>query len=169
MRRLALILSLASLLSAQAAPPAPSSPPRVEFTVSQDLVRRVTQGERTVEQFARGVKLVVPGDLLREEISVRNVSGGVLRDVSVGMPVPRGTLFGGGATANAARWRVEYSADDGRTYSATPKRRVTVSENGRTVTREVAAPVSEYTHVRWVLSELRAEETLKFSFRVRVK
>ncbi|MEF2278993.1 hypothetical protein V3W47_11855 [Deinococcus sp. YIM 134068] len=169
MRRLALPFVFASLLPAQAAPPAPSSPPRVEFTVSQDLVRRVTQGDRVAEQFVQGVKLVVPGDLLREEVGVRNVSGGVLRDVSVGMPVPRGTFFGGGATATTGRWRVEYSADDGRTYSATPKRRVTVSENGLSVTREVAAPVSEYTHVRWVLSELRAEETLKFSYRVRVK
>lgn len=160
---------LSTVLPAQAAPPPPASPPRVEFTLTQDLVRRVTQAGRTVEQFTQGVKLVVPGDLLREEIGVRNVSGGVLRDVSVGMPVPRGTVYSGGATANTGRWRVEYSADDGRSYSAVPKRRVTVTANGQSVTREVAAPMGEYTHVRWVVNELRAGETLKFSFRVRVK
>lgn len=172
MKRVA-ILTLACLLPpsaawGQAPQPTPAKP-RVQFTLTQDLVRRTQQDGATVEQIVQGVRTVVPGDLLREQISVRNVSGGVLRRVFVGSPVPRGTEFMGEVTANTGRWRVEYSIDGGQTFGAAPRRTVTVSENGQIVTREVIAPVSTYTNVRWTVAELRPGETLTFAFRVRVK
>ncbi|BDP42740.1 hypothetical protein DAETH_27090 [Deinococcus aetherius] len=166
-------LTLACLLASPGAwaqsPPISTTQPRVQFTLTQDLVRRVQQGGQDVEQIVPNVKTVVPGDLLREQISVKNVGGETLRRVFVGSPVPRGTEFVGEVTANTSRWRVEYSIDDGRTYNAAPRRTVTVSENGQTVTREVIAPVSTYTHVRWTVGELGPGKTLKFAFRVRVK
>ncbi|WP_216321270.1 hypothetical protein [Deinococcus aestuarii] len=168
-----LVLALACLLPAPAAraetSPAPTARPRVQFTLTQDLVRRVQQGGQAVEQMVPNVKTVVPGDLLREQVSVSNVGGERVRRVFVGVPVPRGTEFMGEVTANTNRWRVEYSIDGGRTFSAAPRRAVTISENGQTVTREAVALVSTYTHVRWTVGELRRGETLKFAFRVRVK
>lgn len=142
---------------------------QVSFVLRQDLIRQTSAGGQLTEEVVPAPKSVLPGDLLREEVTVRNVSGRALSPVKVSVPVPTGTTFAGTATPAGPRWTLTYSADGGKTYALNPKYAITVTENGQTVTRTVVAPPSAYTNVRWTVSTLKLDEPLKLSFRVKVK
>ena len=142
---------------------------QISFVLSQDLVRRTVVDGKAVEEVVATPKTVMPGDVLREEISFKNVSGKPLNRIHVSVPVPSGTEYAGSATPTNERWNLFFSADGGKTYAAQPQQKVTVTENGQAVTKRVAAPASAYTHVRWTVAQLKSDESLKLSFRVKVK
>ncbi|GGR99584.1 hypothetical protein [Deinococcus sedimenti] len=163
MKRLILPLLLLTAASAQ-------SSPNVTFTLTQDLVKRSTDSSgKTVETIIDSPKTVLPGDVLREQVTLRNVSGRRLGQLNVNVPIPRGTEFSVLTTPATDRWTVSYSIDGGKTFSAQPRRTVTTTENGQSVTRQQPAPPTTYTNVRWTLTSMNPDETLKFSFRVKVK
>ncbi|GGO27616.1 hypothetical protein [Deinococcus humi] len=163
-------LGLAGLTLAQSAPgPAPVIRNGVSFVMAQDLVKVSLQGGKRVEQFIQSPRAVQSGDILREEITVRNVRGKAIAQVTVGVPIPRETVLSGGVTPDSARWTVAYSVDGGRTYSPKPTRGVTVTENGTGITRQQPAPPETYTNVRWTVTDLKKDETVKLGFRVRVR
>ena len=172
-RRAALGAALALLTpgllpgGAATAPARAAASPALRFVMTQTLVRPAQAGG--MDSYVPSPASVVPGDLLREEIAVTNVSGAALRGVLVAVPVPGGTAYAGSATPAASGWTLQFSDDRGRTYAARPGRSVSTAENGRTVSRQVVAPPETYTHVRWTVATLRPGETLKFSFRVRVR
>ncbi len=162
--------ALTGLTLAQSAPgPAPVIRNGVSFVMVQALVRISPQGGRRVEQFIQSPRAVQSGDILREEITVRNVRGKAIAQVTVGIPIPRETVLSGGVTPDSARWQVAYSVDGGRTYSPKPTQGIAVTENGRSITRQQPAPPETYTNVRWTVTDLKKDETIKLSFRVRVK
>lgn len=173
-RRAALGAALALLIpgllpgGAATAPARAAASPALRFVMTQTLVRPAAAGA-SADSYVPSPASVVPGDLLREEIAVTNVSGAALRGVLVAVPVPGGTAYAGSATPAASGWTLQFSDDRGRTYAARPGRSVSTAENGKTVSRQVAAPPETYTHVRWTVATLRPGETLKFSFRVRVR
>lgn len=173
MKRLITPLFLAlTLAQAQQATPSaqPATPQNVTFTLTQDLVRRSADSSgKVTETIVESPKTVLPGDILREEVTLKNVSGRRLGQLNVNVPVPRGTEFSVLTTPANDRWKVTYSTDSGKTFSAQPTRTVTTTENGQRVTRTVPAPPSSYTNVRWTLTGMTPDETLKFSFRVKVK
>jgi len=154
--------------TAQAAQTVIQAAAAVKVTLAQDQIKATTVDGKTVENVIASPKTVLPGDVLREEVTVVNVSGKVVRNPVISVPVPKGTVYAGSATPSGERWNTQYSTDLGKSYAATPMKTVTVTENGKSVTRQVAAPVTEYTNVRWVIAQLAAEESLKLSFRVRV-
>ena len=137
--------------------------------MAQALVRVSVQGGMRVEEFIQSPRAVQSGDILREAITVQNVRGKAIARVTVGIAVPRETVFSGGVTPDHARWTVAYSVNGGRSYSPRPTREVTVTENGKTVIRSQPAPPESYTNVRWTVTDLKKDETIKLSFRVRVK
>ncbi|MHA0042367.1 hypothetical protein [Deinococcus sp. PEB2-63] len=164
------LLFALTLAQAQQAPAAPTAPQNVTFTLTQDLVKRSADSSgRVTETIIAAPRTVLPGDILREEVTLRNVSGRRLGQLNVTVPVPRGTEFSVLTTPAGERWTVTYSTDSGKTFSAQPRRTVTITENGRQVTRQVPVPTSSYTTVRWTVTSLSPDETLKFSFRVKVK
>ena len=158
--------TLPAARTAQAAQTATQAAAAVKVTLAQDQIKAATVDGKTVENVIASPKTVLPGDVLREEVTVVNVSGKVVRNPVISVPVPKGTVYAGSATPSGERWNTQYSTDLGKSYAATPMK--TVTENGKSVTRQVAAPVTEYTNVRWVIAQLAAEESLKLSFRVRV-
>ncbi|MFB9991422.1 hypothetical protein ACFFLM_05475 [Deinococcus oregonensis] len=162
-----LLLGLTVVAGAQASSGTVSQ--AIKFVLAQDLIKSTTVDGKTTEQVVLGPKTVLPNDILREEVTVTNVSGKTLNQVFVGIPVPKGTEFSGQATPSTDRWKLLYSIDNGKTYAATPTRTVTVTENGKSVTKVVAAPVNTYTNVRWTLATLKKDESLKLSFRVKIK
>ncbi|WP_343757573.1 hypothetical protein [Deinococcus depolymerans] len=141
----------------------------MKFTLNQDLVRRTVTNGKTTETLVENPKTVLPGDLLREQVTLVNTSDRRVAQLLVNVPVPRGTEFAELTTPNTDRWKVQYSVDGGKAFSASPTRTVTVTENGRSVTRQVPAPPSAYTNVRWTVTNINPDETLKLSFRVKVK
>ncbi|GGL17072.1 hypothetical protein [Deinococcus radiotolerans] len=165
MKRLTLPILLLTAAHGQS-----SAPANVTFTLTQDLIKRSTDSSgATTETVIESPKTVLPGDLLREQVTLRNVSGRRLGALNVNLPVPRGTEFSVLTTPAGDRWTVSYSIDGGKTFSAQPRRRVTTTEGGQSVTRDVPAPTSSYTNVRWTVSSMQVNETLKFSIRVKVK
>lgn len=141
---------------------------QVRALLRQDLIKSSPENGKVVEIVLPDPKAVMPGDILREETTVTNNSGKMLKNVQVTVPIPQGTEFSGQASINS-RWLLLYSADQGKTYSALPTRTVSVTENGKTLTKQVTVPTSAYTNVRWVVTQLKPDESLKLSFRVKVK
>ncbi|GGJ85539.1 hypothetical protein [Deinococcus aquiradiocola] len=170
MKKLMTIVVLLGSASAQTATPAKTTPatPPVKVSLAQDGIKTATVNGKAVETVVPSPKTVLPGDVLREEVTVTNVSTKVVRNSVISVPVPKGTVYAGNATPTGDRWNTVYSIDGGKTFTATPMKTVTVTENGKSVTKQVAAPANEYTNVRWVIAQLAADESLKLSFRVRV-
>lgn len=157
-------LTAFTLATAQAPRPGP-----VSLVLSQQLVTVEQQEGRRVERRRPAPPTVRPGDVLTQELRVTNTGRLAQRALAPTVPVPNGTRYGGGATT-APELRTQYSADGGRTYGEAPLRRtVTVTENGRRVTREVVIPEAEYTHVRWLVPVLASGASLDLSFRVQVR
>jgi len=91
---------------------------------------------------------VLPGDVLRYQLRFTNQNPGDVRGVVFTNPVPAGLRYvDGSAGADRQDVTVEYSADGGKTFAATPM--VTEVVNGKRV-QKPASP-AQYTHVRWTV------------------
>ncbi|MCD0165709.1 hypothetical protein [Deinococcus sp. 12RED42] len=141
----------------------------LNLDLSMSLVRSVKVDGKVTEQFSPSPKNVQPGDLISQVVNVRNTGGKVLKNVPVTLPVPKNTVYMA-PEKDMSVARTEYSIDGGKTFAAAPlKKKVTVTENGKTVTREVEVKPNEYTAVRWTISEISANQTLKLGYRVQVR
>lgn len=130
----------AAVLIAAAASRADAAPHLV-LTKSVALVERVNGAERLVPS-ARAV--VPPGGRLRITIVAANDGDRPAQSVVVREAIERDQQFVSASAAPAEH--VEYSVDDGKTWSAAPLVRAQ-TPNG-TVERKAAA--AEYTALRWV-------------------
>ena len=142
----------------------------LKLTLTQDLIRSVTQNGKTVEERISSPSGILPGAVLQEEVTAQNIAGRALGSFNLDVPLPPGTQFLGAATPSGARWRTQFTAPCGGKPLAYAEAPLSCTElvNGKSVTRQVKP--SEYSNtVRWVVSEMKVGETLKFGFRVRVK
>ena len=165
-----LIISAAVLggfAAAQGSTP-PVKPALVKVSLTQDQIKTATVDGKSVDTVIPSPKSVLPGDILREEVTATNVSGKLVKSPTISVPVPKGTTFAGSATPGNDRWSTQYSIDLGKTYAASPMKTVITAENGKSVTKQVAALPTEYTNVRWVIGTLNVDEALKLSFLVKV-
>ncbi len=164
LRRLGLVLGalLASLAAAQSAP----APSPLKVTLTQDLIRSVTQEGKLVEERVSAPSAVLPGAVLLEEVSVQNTSARALSSVRISVPVPKGTRYGGAVTPSAEQWDTQFTALCGGKALAFAKAPLSCTEvvSGKSVTRDISP--SEYTQVRWLLRSIGPGEKLKLSFRV---
>ncbi|WP_424950612.1 hypothetical protein [Deinococcus sp.] len=179
MKKLMTIMALMGTMAAAQQTPATATPAAtpakptqaasaVRVTLAQDQIKTATVDGKATETVTLAPKTVLPGDVLREEVTVANVAGKVVKSPVISVPVPKGTVYSGNATPSGDRWNTQYSVDNGKSYAVTPMKTVTVTENGKSVTKQVAAAPAEYTNVRWVIGQLGVDESLKLSFRVRV-
>lgn len=138
----------------------------LSLDLSLALVRAVPGA---AERLTPSPKSVTPGDVISQVVTVRNSGAVALRNVPVKLPVPASTTYLAPERGmNVAR--TEYSIDGGRTFAPAPlKKTVTVTENGRSVKKEVEVRPSEYTAVRWVVAQVPAGQSLKLGYRVQVK
>lgn len=157
------------LLALPGAALARSASPLV-LDLSQALLQTVTVNGKATEKRTPNPRAARPGDTLVQTLTARNVSGRPLTNVALRLPVPAGTVYlaPDGSTPNGIR--TEYSIDGGKTFAPAPlKRKVTVTENGKAVTKEVEVRPSEYNAVRWTIATLPAGAEQKLGFRVQVK
>ncbi|WP_309570695.1 hypothetical protein [Deinococcus sp.] len=152
--------------SASAAPTAVKQ--NVKYTTTQKLVKVTTANGKRSETLVNSPLTVVRGDILVENVTVQNVGARTLPQVAVSMPMPDSTSFTGVATAATGRITLLYSTDGGRNYTATPQHVSSMTENGKTVLKKTAAPMTEVTNVRWIIRTLVKGETLNLSYRVSV-
>lgn len=158
-----LLLVLLGTALAQSASP-------LVLTLTQSLIQTVQVGGKAAEKRTPGHTKVRPGELLAQTVTARNVSARPLANVAVKLPVPAGMVYVAPDGAAHAGVRTEYSIDGGKTFAPAPlKKKVTVTENGKAVTREVEVKPNEYDAVRWTLAALPAGTEKTLGFRVQVK
>ncbi|MDO4262684.1 MAG: hypothetical protein Q4C67_00630 [Deinococcus sp.] len=147
-----------------------TQPNPVQLVLNDFLVTSVRgAGGEVAERLNPDASRVRPGDMIQYDLDAKNVSRTPLTNVRPSLPVPAGTVFvaSSGGTGNVV---TEYSFDGGKTFGKAPLfRNVTVTENGKAVTRRVQVQPSEYTNVRWNVGTLAAGQTHKMTLRVRVR
>ena len=162
----AVLVLLSGSVLAQAAAPSKAGP--LSLTLSQALVKSVTENGKSSEKLLPAPKAVLPGAVLEQAITATNTVEKDLGNVVVNLPVPNGMTYLS-AFAPAAATQTLFSFDGGLTFGAAPlMKTIAVTENGQLVQKRVEVKPSEYTNVRWVLPTLAAGEALKLGFRVRV-
>lgn len=154
--------ALAQTVSSQTASP-------LSLNLVMSVVKSVTVDGKATEQFLPSPKTVLPGDVISQVVTVRNTSSKVMKNLPVKLPVPKNTAYlAPEKDLNVAR--TEYSIDGGKTFAAAPlKKTITVTENGKTVQKEVEVKPNEYNAVRWIISEINPGQSMKFGYRVLVK
>jgi len=157
-----LLLALVGTALAQS-----TSPLVLDYT--QSLVRNVTANGKTTEQRTPNYTRVRLGDLLAQNLVARNVSNRTLKNLVLRLPVPNSMVYVAPDGTLPAGVRAEYSVDRGKTFSTAPLKTVTVTENGKSVTKQVEAKPNEYQAVRWVIGSLPAGTELRVGFRAQVK
>ncbi|WP_221089324.1 hypothetical protein [Deinococcus aquaedulcis] len=156
------LLTLTGLALAQSAVPV-----RLDLTLS--LVRSVKVDGKATEQLTPNPGAVLPGQVLSQVVTARNTGTTALKNVPITLPVPKNTFYLAPEQGLSGA-RAEYSFDGGKTFGSAPlKKTVTVTENGKTVRKEVEVKPSEYTTVRWTVAELGAKQALKLGYRIQVK
>ncbi len=121
---------------------------------------------------------VSPGDVLEWRLRAVNTSGQRLQNVALVIPIPPQTYYLEGTAAPLKIKRgkqevvvlPEFSYDGGKHYGRPPLyKEVTVEENGKKVVKKVPVAPEEYTHARWVLSEMDPEQAVEVFLRTRVR
>lgn len=141
----------------------------LSLSLQQSLVRQSTVGGKVTEQFVANPKGVQPGAVVSQVVTALNTGDKTLKSVNVSLPIPKGTHYlGPERTLNT--YPTQYSIDGGKTFASAPlKRKVTLNENGKSVTKEVEVKPSEYTAVRWTIPEVAVGASQRVGFRVQVR
>lgn len=130
---------------------APSAQPA--FTIA---VQNRTAADEAARGAARPDTTVRPGDVLRYTLRFDNATERALANVQLSNALPGALeLVAGTTRASRPDARLEFSADGGKNFSATPMMDVVVE--GRTARRPV--PPAQYTHVRWTVAGAVAPRT----------
>ncbi|THF85032.1 hypothetical protein E7T09_18500 [Deinococcus sp. KSM4-11] len=131
-------------------------------------VHSVQADGKTTEQLVPNPGNVLPGDVLSQVVTVKNTGTKAVMNLPVTLPVPKNTFYMA-PEAGLPVTRTEYSID-GKTFAPAPlMKSVTVTENGKSVTKQVEVKPGEYTAVRWYVAELGAQATVKLGYRIQVK
>lgn len=158
-----LLLVLSGVALAQGTSP-------LSLLYDQVLVQSVTRDGKTAEKRTPAFTKVRPGDVLAQTVTARNVGRVALPNLRVQLPVPANMVYLAPDGPTPEGVRTEYSIDGGKTFAPAPlKKTVTVTENGKAVTREVEVKPNEYQAVRWTIGTLGAGTEKTLGFRVQVK
>lgn len=140
----------------------------IALKLTMYAVRTVQVDGKTTEQLTANPGNVLPGDVVSQVVTVSNSGERAVTNLPVTLPVPKNTVYMAPEAGMGAA-RVEYSTD-GKTFAAAPlTKTVTVTENGRSVTKVVEVKPSEYVSVRWTVPTLAARQSTKLGYRIQVK
>lgn len=163
---LLLLLATAPLAPVAAQRPAAARPssatasPLVITAANRTAAADAERGRRRADDKVRA------GDVVRYALVFTNRQASRVKDVVIHNPIPAQLRYvAGSARASRPDARLEFSTDNGRSWSARPME--TVLEDGRQVQRPVAP--DRYTDVRWVVTgwiEPRASLTAEYEARL---
>lgn len=140
------LVALALIAAARVEAQAPATTPQPALTIA---VQNRTAAQDAARGTARRDSTVRPGDLLHYTLTFVNSTERALRNVQLMNPLPKGIeLVAGTVKASRPDAQAEFSADGGKTFSATPT--IAVVVDGKTERRPV--PPAQYTHVRWTVN-----------------
>ena len=140
------------------------------FSASQPLKLK-TKGFLVVNEIVGGKKRevlkplpekVYPKDIIEYQITVKNTSKSVLKNVEIKAQIPKSTVY----VEHSANGNPLFSIDGGKTFSPEPVK-YKVVENGKEV-EKVATP-DMYTNVMWKIPQLLPNTSKVLKYRVQVK
>ncbi len=140
--------------------------PDVKITVEAKQQIVVEKDGKKVVKLVEA-KDVQPGDVVIYQLHYRNDGDTAAKNAVLVNPIPNntryidGSAFGAGAT-------IEYSIDGGKHYKQPSLLTYTVDLGDGKTEERVASP-EQYTHIRWVVSEIPAGKSGMASFQVRVQ
>ncbi len=128
---------------------------------------------RTVEKLEAALD-ASPGQVVEYQLTAQNTTDNPLRQVALIIPIPASTAYQALSAlplqSGSTLVTPEFSYDGGKSYGKPPlKRKVRVVENGKEVEKEVEVKPEEYTHARWVLPELGANQSVLLKLRTVVR
>ena len=155
---LALLLALPLSAGAQQADPAQ---PLVMTVLNRTAAADAQAGNERADETAR------PGDVLRYRVTFTNRTEGPVQGVVLSNPIPSTlALVGGSVRSSREDVLVEYSVDNGRTWSAEPMEEVRV--DGRRVRRPI--PPERFTNVCWIVQgSIQPRDTVTADYDTRVR
>ncbi len=110
---------------------------------------------------------VKPGQVIEYALVYGNVTDGNLSDVNILGPIPEGTVYMAGTAVIIDKITPRFSIDGGVLFKPEPVL-YTVKQDDGTELERVATP-DMYTHVRWTVENLLAQQKLTLKYRVKVK
>jgi len=134
-------------------------------TISEvEITRTNAEGKKEVKRIDASMKSVAPGETVIYTNSYTYSGDKPATDVVIKNPIPEHMLYVEG-TAEGTGTKIEFSVDQGKTFAAADKLRVTTPDGKK---RRAAA--SDYTHIRWTIEKpLKKGAKGSVSFRAKVK
>lgn len=145
----------------------------VKLDLKAFRVVTVQESGKTLEKLEPALD-VKPGQVVEYRLEASNTTDRTLSRVALTIPVPKDTYYQA-LSAQPLKYAgslivPEFSFDLGQSFGKAPlKRKVKVSENGQEVEKEVEVQPEEYTHVRWVIPQFGAKETVVLTLRTVVR
>ncbi len=146
---------------------------RLELS-SYRVVQTTNEKGEKAEAFLPAVS-AAPGEVLEWRLRAANLSKKVLHDVSLVIPIPKGTRYLPGSAAelhldDEIKVRPEFSFDGGATFAYPPLfKKVIVEENGIKKEKRQEVKPEEYTHARWLLPALAPGQIVNVRLRTVVR
>jgi len=109
---------------------------------------------------------VKPGQVIEYALNYGNVTDGNLTDVKIVGPIPAGTVYLAGTAVVRDEIVPNFSIDGGVIYKPEPVL-YTVKQDDGTEVERLATP-DMYTHVRWTIKNLLAQQKIILNYRVKV-
>lgn len=144
---------------------APPIGPRIEITISDELVLR-PGGTRTAVRDSSGNLITRPGDVIQYTLIAVNNGTGPAHEVELVDPIPAGTEYALDSAVGEGM-AVSYSIDEGHLYQFPPVVYDFRLPDGTFEKRP--APAGMYTHVKWLVTQhIPPGGSVTASLRVRV-
>jgi uncharacterized repeat protein (TIGR01451 family) len=105
---------------------------------------------------------VKPGHVVEYQATYTNTASRSFRNLQATVPIPASLEY----VPDSSKPAIAQASLDGKTFSAVPLMRKTVTANGQQKTE--AVPYREYRFLRWNIGELGAKQTVVVSARARV-
>lgn len=129
-------------------PPAPARAQEAPAALVIEAINLTASAEGRAQESDRDSAPSRPGDVIEYQLLFTNTGTSEVRDVVLDDPIPAGLVYlGGSAGSDWTDVRIEFSIDDGVTYSTSPEIEVEVAG----VVERRPAPPEHYTHIRWTM------------------
>ncbi len=137
---------------------------KVAMTAEKEIAV-VESGQTVVKRIAADT--VESGQTIFYTLTVTNSGDEKATNVVLNNPVPEGTAY----VANSAYGKgtkLDFSADGGTTFDIPSRLTIEVKLDNGTIKKQVAG-ADQYTHIRWTISDVPANNSLTFGYQVSVK
>ena len=136
----------------------------IDMKAEKEVIEMV-EGKQVVKRVE--AKTANPGEKLIFTLQYKNKGSEKAKNVKVDNPIPKDTVFvvGSGIGKNS---KMMFSIDGGKTYKAPSLLQYEVTLSDGKKIKKQASP-DQYTHVRWVISEVPPGKQGTVGFQVKMK